>query len=537
MNDRSLQIVAIAITALLAFLSGCKSDNADDESGNNGDQNDPSDTHTGCACDDGDTREGATECGLNGNGVLMQLCSDCEWLDDPDDCVDPDECEDGDTRDGDPCAEVCVDGQWEEDGESCGDTETAPEEETDTGTGEAIDTGTGDETDTETDPCADASGQCIGQPDFTACSVVTEPDRSYDICVNERCVSPGCGDVCCNAPSPHFPLPDTNQRLCYSDSGEEIPCPAPGEPFYGQDAQYGWDTTHDSEERFSRDVSTSGQPVVTDTVTGLVWQGCAIGYSGEDCGDVGSPTKFTWFEALATCDSLTWGGYDDWRLPDRYELQSLVDNGKFDVPTIDAAAFPITPSDYFWSSSSFAANTDSAWNVEFSLAHNYLVYMGKYSSYYVRCVRGGPMETRRLMPSVRAGERIVEDTLTGLTWQGCPRGLSGDTCETGSATTSDWQEALLYCEELSWGGSADWRLPNVTELLSITDDRSTWPGVDTSAFPSTPSDNAFLSSSSNAKSPSFVWNVSFQNGLVGSGGGKGVGEFDLLYLRCVRNAS
>ena len=32
-------------------------------------------------------------------------------------------------------------------------------------------------------------------------------------------------------------LPDTGQTKCYNDTAE-IPCPAPGEDFYGQDAQY-----------------------------------------------------------------------------------------------------------------------------------------------------------------------------------------------------------------------------------------------------------------------------------------------------------
>jgi hypothetical protein len=42
------------------------------------------------------------------------------------------------------------------------------------------------------------------------CETLTNPDRTYDICVNEACVSPGCGDTTCNVPAPHFPLADTN---------------------------------------------------------------------------------------------------------------------------------------------------------------------------------------------------------------------------------------------------------------------------------------------------------------------------------------
>lgn len=35
------------------------------------------------------------------------------------------------------------------------------------------------------------------------------------------------------------PIPDTGQTKCYDDGGNEItPCPQPGEPFYGQDAQH-----------------------------------------------------------------------------------------------------------------------------------------------------------------------------------------------------------------------------------------------------------------------------------------------------------
>jgi len=33
-------------------------------------------------------------------------------------------------------------------------------------------------------------------------------------------------------------LPDTGQTKCY-DNEKEIACPQSGEPFYGQDAQYG----------------------------------------------------------------------------------------------------------------------------------------------------------------------------------------------------------------------------------------------------------------------------------------------------------
>ncbi|MBN2524762.1 MAG: DUF1566 domain-containing protein [Deltaproteobacteria bacterium] len=218
--------------------------------------------------------------------------------------------------------------------------------------------------------------------------MVTVSDHSYDICIKGICQSPGCGTAVCNAPGPHFTLPDTNQRLCYNDS-QSIPCPSEGEEFYGQDAQYGWDVSNTSEERFGRDTSAIDQPIVIDNVTGLVWQGCTAGLFGDTCAS-GSVITLNWAAALAYCDSLSWGDYTDWRLPDRYELESIVDAGRVN-PAIEMTAFPATLSSSFWSSSSGAYHGTVAWGVNFNNG-DVVSYGkdGKGDSTYARCVRGGP---------------------------------------------------------------------------------------------------------------------------------------------------
>ena len=92
----------------------------------------------------------------------------------------------------------------------------------------------------------------------------------------------------------------------------------------------------------------NGDGTVTDEATGLMW--------AQD--DSGEP--MTWEEALAYAENSTYAGYDDWRLPNIKELQSIVDySGVF--PAIDTSVFNISQIvnekgnddyPYFWSSTS-----------------------------------------------------------------------------------------------------------------------------------------------------------------------------------------
>jgi hypothetical protein len=118
-----------------------------------------------------------------------------------------------------------------------------------------------------------------------------------------------------------------------------------------------------------------------------MWQGCVAGRDGPDCGS-GAKTLMTWQAALAYCDALSWAGHDDWRLPDRNELQSIVDYGRFD-PSIAPTAFPATPADDFaWSSTTASGNPLSAWGIHFY--GGFAMDVAKTGNNGVRCVRLGP---------------------------------------------------------------------------------------------------------------------------------------------------
>ena len=96
-----------------------------------------------------------------------------------------------------------------------------------------------------------------------------------------------------------------------------------------------------------------------------------------------------WREALAYCEDLEWGGFDDWRLPNIMELRSIVDNGE-SRPAIDRDAFPETANSFYRSSSPYEGPPSYAWwSVNFDDGH-----VDRYDEGYmhrVRCVRGGAL--------------------------------------------------------------------------------------------------------------------------------------------------
>ncbi len=67
---------------------------------------------------------------------------------------------------------------------------------------------------------------------------------------------------------------------------------------------------------------------------------------------------------------------------------------------------------------------------------------------------------------VDLGNGTVLDNKTNLLWQQCPKGASGKNCENGSLEKAKWEDAKAYCENLTLNNKT-WRLPQVTELLSL----------------------------------------------------------------------
>ncbi len=159
----------------------------------------------------------------------------------------------------------------------------------------------------------------------------------------------------CTLPEARSGLPATGQTSCFNFvDGLWVEAPCNDAPCPGQDGslQAGCPIAG----RFV----DNGNGTVTDNCTGLMWQ--------QDTADVRDPISNTlvWCDAIEYCDKLFFAGYDDWRLPNARELQSIVDYGRQE-PAIDPvfAALP----QYYWSSTTYLQGNNDAWGVGFNVGY------------------------------------------------------------------------------------------------------------------------------------------------------------------------
>lgn len=139
------------------------------------------------------------------------------------------------------------------------------------------------------------------------------------------------------------------------------------------------------------DFNIYGDGTVTHNKTGLMWQRCSEGqfYINGDC--YGSAIMFTWAGALQRAAAVNAGGagerhgYTDWRLPNKNELESIVEQQCVN-PAINVTLFPNTGASGFWSSSP-GANFSRGWAVYFSSGG--VDGANDFTNFNARLVRGG----------------------------------------------------------------------------------------------------------------------------------------------------
>ena len=273
----------------------------------------------------------------------------------------------------------------------------------------------------ENNPCGNyenSTGECRAENSFT---FICGCDEGYWWWgKNEGCL----------AERPHQARVCTGQTKCYNME-KEIDCPAEGEEFYGQDAQYAA-SGKCVPQNFIIDDTYEDEPIVIDLITGLEWQ-----------------QKFS-SAGSNYCKDLDYGGYHDWRLPTSYELQTLISLDS--SPTINLKYFPDTPPEYFMASLGHYVSFENAKTSLYIAENN-----------FTRCVRGDVFEEEygsAYYGVTYEGGRLYTDTTSNLIWHT----VNLDYNKYGDI----WPERLQYCEDLVFAGFSDWRLPNIRELNLIT---------------------------------------------------------------------
>lgn len=80
---------------------------------------------------------------------------------------------------------------------------------------------------------------------------------------------------------------------------------------------------------------------LTAPTTGLMWKRCLEGQTLVDGVCEGTPTTYTWADALGAADAVSFAGHGDWRLPNPKELLTVVED-RCAAPGLNADLFPIS---------------------------------------------------------------------------------------------------------------------------------------------------------------------------------------------------
>jgi len=242
---------------------------------------------------------------------------------------------------------------------------------------------------------------------------------------------------------------------------------------------------------------------VTHKLTGLTWMRCALGQTWTGAACSGTTRTLTWDEAKTS--SLTFAGKSDWRLPNPWELSSIVDFDN-EYPAANRKIFPGIQGGYYWTASEDASDSSYAWIVNFDLGG--ADYVLRNDSNSVQLVRGGSTQDARTTPStdfIDNGDGTVTHKRTNLTWKRCAEGQSwfSGTCR-GVANTYSQDEALAL--RSNFAGKNDWRLPDIQELTSIVEYGEWNPAINSLLFLDTP-EGFFWSSTASAYNPGTAWDL------------------------------
>lgn len=347
--------------------------------------------------------------------------------------------------------------------------------------------------------------------------------------------------------APPAPIPQTGQTTCYNESGTAITCVGTG-----QDGELQTGVALPN-PRFT----DNGDQTITDSLTRLIWTKDANVMKTRnpifDAAGLPMDVGVTWQQALdyvTQLNSENYLGYNDWRLPNINELESIGNSGKANTAAwLNGQGFLNTHENYYWSSSTFSLYTNFARIVD--LKYNIPSWGAKNANFYVWPVRGGLSGFMGTLRLSKTGQTICFDTsgvaiacsgtgqdgdlLNGIAWP-ATRFIDNELTNSPDKTVTDnltgliwskdaniasvsktWQQALDYIaniNSISYLGHNDWRLPNRNELESLVNqgqiNTATW--LNNQGFANVM--NNYWTSSSSIGSANNAWYVNMNDGYA-----------------------
>ncbi len=263
-------------------------------------------------------------------------------------------------------------------------------------------------------------------------------------------------------------LPDTGQKNSFTNT-------------FGEDNDYSINLPYYIDNK---------NGTITDTITGLMWQQTDGG-------------EMTIENAFIYCDTLTLGGYTNWRLPNAHEGFSIL-NLQNNNPALDILYFTKTTAQYWWTSDKQVNDANKIWctNAGGGIGNHpktETISAGGTKYFNVRAVRDVITPTVISNHFTDNGNGTITDNLTNLVWQKEPN--------TNAIT---WENALLYANNLILENDSDWRMPNIKEIQSLNDEGFVNPSVNTSIFSNIGVKKYWSSTSQqNQVANAWYWNTQF----------------------------
>lgn len=213
-------------------------------------------------------------------------------------------------------------------------------------------------------------GRCLANASGYTCMC----DDGFQGSGTSACVS--ASDACAEALSCEQEYESVGKAGDYTCRGQFADWPMP-------------DTLPDSKVAAKYTVSVDGQTIV-DEVTKLIWQatvpGLIPGCTGRIDQDVGLNRCATVGEATSYCFRLSIGGFSDWRVPTKIEMESLLDSRNTQSASLALripAVFGTNTTDQYFTSSPYRGPEGGVWVVQ-----GWRSIRNGGTEGRVRCVRG-----------------------------------------------------------------------------------------------------------------------------------------------------